>query len=291
MQPIKTFISVTLLTVGVGGSSYFLFRLRSETWLPGPGEILSARPEEAIYGAVWLLSVSATLWVAFTTVVSVSAYATRLPMAIRAVEWITLPPIRRLARRSAALLLAAASLSTAPVAGATELPPIPLTVGIDQPVGSTSPAIEVADETPSGIATPVPLRAAEDTSDHPKETDSHKTPTDTAVPVPLRVDQDTVDHSKGTDSRETPTRTAVPVPLQTGQDTVDRPAGTVSYTVRPGDDMWSITVAYLTRQQNGPPSVVRIIEVWQEVVDLNRNRISSGNPDLIFPGEKLLLPR
>ena len=253
---------MTLLTVGVGSSGYFLFRLRSETWLPGPGEILSARPEEAIYGAVWLLSVSITVWVAFTTVLSVSAYATRFPMAIRAVEWITLPPIRHLARRMAALLLAAGSLSMAPVARATELPPVPLLVGVDQPAGPPTQQTEVDYEPPTGVVTPVPLRVGENTSDR------------RAGSVPYEI----------------PTGVAEPLPPRAGEDTSDRRAGSVSYIVRPGDNMWSITAAYLTRQPSKPPSVARITELWREVIDLNRDRIRSGNPDLIFPGEQLLLP-
>lgn len=263
MQLLRTFTQLVFLTGGVGASGYFLFRLRSVSWLPEPGEILSAPPEEAIYGAVWLLSVAVTVWVAFSTILSVFAYATRLPTAIRAVEWMTVPPIRRLARRSAALLMAIGSLSMAPVSGATELPPVPFLVTADQQVGSDTQPTEFAYETPKSIATPAPHRVREDTSDRPAQRINYETPTGIATPAPHRA----------------------------GQGTSDRPAASVCYIVRPGDDMWSITDVYLTRQEDKPPSVARITEVWREVIDLNRNRIRSGNPDLIFPGEKLLLPQ
>ena len=263
MRLIRTLVSITLLAGLVSGSGYFLLRLRSQDWLPTPGEVIGAPPDEAIFGAIWLLSVSITVWVTLSTVLSVFAYLTRLPAAIRAVEWMTVPPIRRLARRSAALILAVGTLSMTPVAGATELPPVPFRVSDGQAVTGTARSTGTPAETPAGIAIPVPLRAGEDASGFRADLLRDAT----AIGV------------------------AVPVPLQAGETSSDRQVGSVTYTVRPGDDLWSITAAHMTRQQGNPPAVSGLTELWQKVVDLNRDRIRSGNPDLIFPGETLVLPQ
>ena len=54
-------------------------------------------------------------------------------------------------------------------------------------------------------------------------------------------------------------------------------------TVVKGDSMWSITAADVGP---GEPVAPR----WRRVVAVNRRRIISGNPDLIYPGEKIVLP-
>jgi nucleoid-associated protein YgaU len=56
-----------------------------------------------------------------------------------------------------------------------------------------------------------------------------------------------------------------------------------AYRVRPGDSLWRIAGRYL-----GPDATVT--ETAQEVTrlwELNRQRIGTGNPDLIFPGQTL----
>ena len=265
MRLYRTIILSALLGGGLGSAGHFLLQLRGESWLPGPGEILNARPDEAIYGAVWLLAVAATAWVTLTAVLSVFAYTSRLPAAIRAVEWMTLPPIRRLARRFAALLLAVGNLAMAPaVVGATELPPVPVVVTDEQSVGSTV-------QPPGGAY--------------------HDPSTDFAVPVPLRADDDAVHLTIAPARHRPPVAVGIPVPLVAGENNTDDLSGTVSYTVQPGDSMWSVTVAYLSHLHGEQPAAAAITRVWREVIDLNRDRIRSGNPDVIFPGEELLLPR
>ena len=256
-------MALALLPIGAAAcSGYFLFRLRNKPWLPRPGAILSAPPEEAIYGAVWVLSVSVTVWVAFTAALSVYAYATRIPAAIRTAEWLTIPPVRRLARRFASFLLAAGAMSMTPAAGAIETPPVPIVVTVEQPDESPVSAVETQEKASNSAATPIPLRAGQGALDPAAETGSPETPSGAATPMPLRASQ-----------------------RFSGQ-----MRHTVPYIVRPGDDMWSVTAGYLIHQENTPPSVARTTEVWREVVALNQNRIRSGDPDLIFPGETLLLP-
>ena len=289
----RTIILSALLGGGLGGTGHFLLQLRREAWLPGPGEILNARPDEAIYGAVWLLAVAVTAWVALTAVLSVFAYTSRLPATIRAVEWMTLPPIRRLARRFAALLLAVGNLSIAPaVVGATAPPPVPVVVTNEQSVGSTAQPPGGAHHDPStGFAVPIPLRSDTDVTDGPAALDHHGAPTSVLIPVPLRAGDDAVHLTIAPARHRPPVAVGIPVPLVAGENNTDDSSGTVSYTVQPGDSMWSVTVAYLSHLHGEQPAAAGITRVWREVIDLNRDRIRSGNPDVIFPGEELLLPR
>ena len=299
MQNLRTLISSALLTCAVGGGGFFLFRLRSAARLPGPGELMGAPPEEAVYGAVWLLAVLVTAWVALTGILSVFAYAARIPAAIRAVEWMTIPPIRRLARRTAALALTAtAGLSMTTAAGAIQPPPTPFMVGPQEPAATAVVLVEENHGPPAGMAAPIPLRAGEDGPDTRPRTvnaspiPASAAPISAAAPVPMRVGENTLHHPQSA-MPYTPSP-AVPIPLRAGEgafsDAAGGAEGTTLYTVQPGDNMWSITAAYLSDGQDAAPSVDRITEVWRKVVALNRDRIISGNPDLIFPGEQLLLP-
>ena len=245
---------------GTGG--YILLRLQGEDWVPGPGEILSAPPDEALYGTVWLLAAALTAWPALSTAVAAAAYASRLPGAVRAVEWMTLPPLRRLARRSVAILLALGGVSTAPAAGAVQPPPVPVEVGVDQPSPPPAPAGDRPATGLAGVDTPVEIRVARPIAGTPSAAISPSAAPEGGVAAPA------------------------PLPGDRGQ----HPYGSLTYTVRAGDDMWSVTVAYLAREGEEAPSPDAVARAWRELVESNRDRIRSGDPDLIFPGEQLFLP-
>lgn len=292
MKTLRTLISLVLLTCAVGGSGFFLARLRSAAHLPGPGELLSAPPEEAVYGAVWLLAAAVTAWVALTSILSVFAYAARIPAAVRAVEWMTLPPIRRLSQRVSALMLAAAAGLTSPAAG-LQLPPAPFTAG---PAERAAAGAELAAERPAppGAAAPIPLRPGGQDAGSP-QTAARRT--SAAAPVPLRVGGRAPGHHQtAAKNPPAPRRAdpAAPIPLRAGRETL--PAADANrgednlYTVQPGDNMWSIAADCLAAREGKTPSADRVAEVWRQMIDLNRGRIISGDPDLIFPGEQLLVP-
>jgi hypothetical protein len=54
--------------------------------------------------------------------------------------------------------------------------------------------------------------------------------------------------------------------------------------------MWSITAAHLAGEFGHPPTNQQISASWRTMIDLNEDRVRSGNVDLIFAGETLLLP-
>ena len=257
------------LPIGIAVASILLLhRIRTEEWLPPPREILDAPPEQALYGVVWMLALTVTAWIALTTLVSVVAYSTRTAMAIRAVEWVALPPVRRLGKRWAGLLLAAGSMTMAGPAGATIVAPIPLVVGSHQPAAATPDTAVVSPDSTEKVSVPaaVPLGAAGIRTEWAFRYDRAAT----SIPPFLRAESSD--------------------PFTDGPaDSIVYP-DTIVYTVRPGDSLWSIAAAHIAQEGEGPPSPTQIVPLWQQVIALNQERLRSTDPDLIFPGEEILLP-
>lgn len=60
--------------------------------------------------------------------------------------------------------------------------------------------------------------------------------------------------------------------------------------VAPGDHLWKLAADRLEEVLGRSPNAAEIAPYWREVVEANRDRIRSGDPDLIFPEERLVLP-
>lgn len=65
---------------------------------------------------------------------------------------------------------------------------------------------------------------------------------------------------------------------------------TTEVTVRAGDSFWVVATRHLEAALGRYPTDGEIAPYWAEMVEVNRHRIRSGDPDLIFPGEVLELP-
>jgi hypothetical protein len=57
-----------------------------------------------------------------------------------------------------------------------------------------------------------------------------------------------------------------------------------------GDHLWGLAEARMAKAMGRDPLEHELAPYWRDVVDENRSRIRSGNPDLIFPGEVIVLP-
>jgi len=57
-----------------------------------------------------------------------------------------------------------------------------------------------------------------------------------------------------------------------------------------GENLWSIAAIRLAAARGRPVSEPEIARYWVSVVDVNRTRLRSGDPDLIYPGELVTLP-
>jgi nucleoid-associated protein YgaU len=65
-------------------------------------------------------------------------------------------------------------------------------------------------------------------------------------------------------------------------------AGTV--VVEPGDHLWKISATHLDQALGRPARPEDIDPYWRAVIDVNREHLVSGDPDLIYPGEVIQLP-
>ena len=81
------------------------------------------------------------------------------------------------------------------------------------------------------------------------------------------------------------TPTFVPVALGEG------PALEGSVVVQPGDHLWKISATHLGGILDRPAEPEEIDPYWRVVIETNRDLLTSGDPDLIYPGEVIELPR
>ena len=76
----------------------------------------------------------------------------------------------------------------------------------------------------------------------------------------------------------------------------EEPSGTAqeqAYRVQRGDNLWTIARDHLRSARSGgsgEPTNREVGEYWAKVVEANRNGLRSGDPDLIYPDEKIDLP-
>jgi hypothetical protein len=60
-----------------------------------------------------------------------------------------------------------------------------------------------------------------------------------------------------------------------------------------GDNLWTISRDHLARVTNRRSSELsdhEIASYWLRVIAVNRTSLRSGDPDVIFPGELIMLP-
>jgi nucleoid-associated protein YgaU len=65
-----------------------------------------------------------------------------------------------------------------------------------------------------------------------------------------------------------------------------------SHVVVAGENLWTIAQEHLAEARGGAdePTTREVAAYWLRVVEANRDRLLSGDPDLIYPGEEIVLP-
>lgn len=66
--------------------------------------------------------------------------------------------------------------------------------------------------------------------------------------------------------------------------------GPATTVVETGDHLWSISASHLEDRLARVPKAAEVTPYWRKVIEVNRDRLRSGDPDLIFPGETVVLP-
>jgi hypothetical protein len=256
--------------------------------------LLSSPVQEILGALARTVGLVMAYWLLASTVLYLLASLTRLPSAVRAVRWATLPLARRVADHALAVTLA-----TSMVGGATLGVAAPAMAAQDQAPGSTAPASaqpatpryrpDPAGHEPEGLSAPKPAPPSpgappptvyrpHPAGDGPSSAQATPAPSTPAPPTPSGS-------SGGQPNKEPP-----PPAPKAGQEPGDEQG---SHRVRPGDNLWMIARNELERQRSGgsgKPSNREVAEYWAKVVEANRHRLKSHDPDLIFPREKVILP-
>jgi nucleoid-associated protein YgaU len=63
-----------------------------------------------------------------------------------------------------------------------------------------------------------------------------------------------------------------------------------STLVEAGDHLWKISEEHLATVLGRPVDDTEVDPYWRSVIGFNRDRLTSGDPDLIYPGETVILP-
>lgn len=223
-------------------------------WLAGTA------PEDAVVAVVRLVALVVAWWLLGSTVLYALARAVRVPALIRAVEWATLPSIRRILDGMVASTIVASSVfSGAGVASAAPADPAPVVVSLGDNGTTTT------------TAPPYRPRAAGDD----------------VVPTLAPQVQATIPTSGSGNAHaveEHPLSAASPPAAN---------EATATYVVEPGDNLWTIAerqVVRMTGTSEAEVAAEQVLRYWVRLQEANRDRLRSGNPDLIFAGEELVLP-
>lgn len=238
----------------IGGAPVFQIQ-----WSDPIGWLNTASVDQAVAAPLRLIGITTGYWVLGTTALYAltSRTTTQVPRWIRIV---TMPGVRRVVDRTLATALAA-SIAATPFtpAVAEEVPPPPV----------------IFDITTDGI--PVP---------HIRFSDS---PQPELVGAPNGEVAETSPVSPTLVVRAPVVARAPGTPATTAAATIDA-VTSATHTVAPGDNLWLIAAGHLQVSVT-EPTTAEVTRYWRHVIEANRSTLRSGDPNLIYPGEIVALPK
>lgn len=223
-------------------------------------------PEDVLVGLVRVAALVLAWWLVASTALYVLARMTRVPSLVRAVEWTTLPAVRRLIDGVAATTVAAGSvLRGSGVAAAA-------------PADHTAVVVQLGAEVTSAKTAPRyrPRPAGSVDAVEP-------------VPAPTAAAGTTVP----------PARAATPTALVAGGDgssSTSSPSGATGdaagYVVQPGDNLWRIAERHLKGALGGQRRISPQPKSGATgfASSITTATICVPDSNLIYPGEHLTLP-
>lgn len=266
----------------------------SDLW----GWLGSHGPEVVLMAFARVAGLVLAYWIAASLVVSTAAHASRIPALIVSVEWLTLPAIRRLAERSVAMSLSVASVTAvafgpalvslpedeAPRAvamaydgggtGVAEYVPVPAGDEIFRSIDEQLPAPEAAGSPATGTEADDGPVSAPDASYVPIPAGAH-------VEIPL---------APTARFNEAPPRLIHPASADPSAAAARAADQAFEHSVVRGDNLWTIAEEHLSTVLDRVPTNPETATYWSHLIEVNRQRLKSGNPDLIFPGEVVVCP-
>lgn len=238
--------------------------------------VAETRPEDAVWAVVRLIGLACAYWQLASTLVYLGACLSGVPRLVAGVRWACLPGVRRLVDGAVALsIVGGAVLSAAPARATTPTTVAPVVVQVGGP--------QVAAPGPSHAYRPV---AAGDVAAGPSASTTSTTATAT-ITAPT-----TTSAVPGARSNQPPSPgEALAPPLPPGR--ALPPDGRDSHDVVPGDNLWDIAATHLAQARGRPIDALSEAEVsayWLRLMAANHGRLRSGNPNLIFAGERVICP-
>src|SRR6266542_5422482 len=306
--------------------------------------LLNSPVEDVLAAILRMIALLIAWWLLGSNLLYLVASFTRVPGAIRAVRWCTLPVVRSVTDHAVALTLAtslvgggtgATIAAATPAVAAAPHRSGQMTTGqgepradaragvagpgsgpvsyLPQPAGAPREAdVNAAGAGDAGVPRAqqrqpepgrsdyVPRPAGHPSAPQPRSTTSSTSTTSTPTSVPTTAPPPTnrgyEPHPAGPPS---PT-TAAPTTTTSHPTTTPAPPappperhGEAVHEVKQGDNLWTISrnrLAQVTERHASELSDHEIASYWLRVVAANRSSLRSGDPDLIFPGEKVQLP-
>jgi nucleoid-associated protein YgaU len=303
--------------------------------------LLDSPVQEVLGSLARMVGLVMAYWLLASSLLYLLASLSQLPAAVRAVRWLTLPLVRRVADHAVAVTLATSMVGGGTLASAGPAGAAPSRAGGVGPPGHRGPVAAAPAPAPTRRWAATALGAARDAAqptsgtagqEEPsppryRPTPAGKGPT-TAAPTTTRPATGDTDGS-GPQGRAAgqPTSTTLRPPAHRFN-----PAGTTTTTVpkagrspgepgnepgsgsksessggsgqrgaeQPmthrvvrGDNLWTIARDHLAAELGRRAADLSDREIgayWSTVVEENRGRLRSGDPDLIFPGEMVELP-
>jgi hypothetical protein len=303
--------------------------------------LASSSVQEVLGALLRTVGLVMAYWLLASTVLYLLASLTRLPAAVRAVSWATLPLARRVADHAVAVTLATSMVGggTLGVAGPALAadsrsgmgPPARKPVAAAQATDSTAPqdapatsAGEATEPSPPSyipkaeptttVYTPDPAGQeprrlpdpgqASSTASTEAPTTTTQPSTTTAAPTttaatttsttglrdPAYNFNSATTTTVGPGEREPANEPGSGGPKESSEPGADEPTPeTTKETTREvaeGDTIWTLAEAHMP----GEPTTQEVAEYVDQVEQANQDQLESGDPDLILPGEKIILP-
>jgi hypothetical protein len=257
----------------VAGTIALLMRLGQHEWMTVPWGSLQpwldiAPVENVVAAGLRSIALLVAYWLAGSTVAYGAARIARVPRLIRATARVTLPSIRRAIDRAMTVTVTTAAL-TAPLAPAAvgEVPSQP------EPV-----VYQLSEQgVPTPVNPPVVDRVVDSTVIRPPGIgDAGYTPQPAGEVI---VEDDVMIAGAGI----TKPADVVVEAGGAGRDS--------AYIVVVGDNLWTISAAHLrSNYPGGDVDAGKVARYWRRVIEINTPNLQSGNPNLIYPGEQIVLP-
>ena len=256
--------------------------------------LASLQVVEVMASVIWAASLLLALWTVFSAILCLALLrraATKMPTT--QVNRLVMPALRPVLRRAIAVTLASSAIVGAvPGRGLAEAPAVAVRPTLAPPTGPAWDLPTTAD------ASAPPAAAAADPSTG--------SPDISTAPPPSAEGAPAVRSASGRDSWEsitTPVRSfSHPAPSadehpdapgsEAGSKTLDEPGAEetlATHVVQVGDNLWVIARDQV-RTSGRRLSTGEVAAYWLRLIEANQDGLRSGDPDLLFPGELLVLP-